>query len=105
MLESRRSFRPTKLLIAVSLCCGSVLTVPSPAFACQAGEAGCVLPVGRTAPPPPPPAPAPVVTPTVYEEGGGGIPWLPILLGLAALAAIIYVLTKDNNDDEAPISP
>ena len=106
MLDSRRSFRPTKLLIAMSLCCGSVLAAPTPAAAaCQAGDAGCVLPVGRTAPPPPPPAteaPPPSTAP-IYEEEGGGISWLLIALGLAALAAAIYFLVI--NDDDEPESP
>jgi hypothetical protein len=105
MLDSRRSFRPTKLLVAVSLCCGSVLAAPTPAAAaCQAGDAGCVLPVGRTAPPPPPAtqAPPPSTAP-IYEEDGGGINWLLIALGLAALAAAIYFLVI--NDDDEPDSP
>ena len=104
MLDSRRSFRPTKLLIAVSLCCGSVLAAPTPAAAaCQAGDAGCVLPVGRTAPPPPPPVTTEAPPPAVYEDEGGGISWLLIALGLAALAAAIYFLVID--DDDEPDSP
>jgi len=104
MLDSRRSFRPTKLLIAMSLCCGSVLAAPTPAAAaCQAGDAGCVLPVGRTAPPPPPPATEAPSTAPIYEEEGGGISWLLIALGLAALAAAIYFLVID--DDDEPESP
>ena len=104
MLDSRRSFRPTKLLIAMSLCCGSVLVAPTPAAAaCQAGDAGCVLPVGRTAPPPPPPATEAPSTAPIYEEEGGGISWLLIALGLAALAAAIYFLVID--DDDEPESP
>jgi hypothetical protein len=104
MLDSRRSFRPTKLLIAVSLCCGSVLAAPTPAAAaCQAGDTGCVLPVGRTAPPPPPPQASTPSTAPIYEEEGGGISWLLIALGLAALAAAIYFLVI--NDDDEPESP
>ena len=105
MLDSRRSFMPTKLLIAVSLCCGSVLAAPTPAAAaCQAGDAGCVLPVGRTAPPPPPPATTEAPPPApIYEEEGGGISWLIIALGLAALAAAIFFLV--DNDDDEPTSP
>ena len=101
MLDTRK-FRPAKLMVALSLCCASVLSVPTPAAAaCQAGDAGCLLPVGRAAPPaPPPPAAAP---PIVEEEGGGGIGWLPILLGLAALGAAIFFLVDDNNDN--PTSP
>jgi len=101
MFDTRR-FRPAKLMVALSLCCASLVSVPTPAAAaCQAGDAGCVLPVGRAAPAPPPP---PQAAPPVYEEeGGGGIGWLPIVLGLAALGALIYFLVID--DDDNPVSP
>ena len=104
MLDSRHSFRPTKLLVALSLCCGSVLAAPTPAAAaCQAGDAGCVLPVGRTAPPPPPPVTTEAPPPApIYEEEGGGISWLLIALGLAALAAAAYFLFINDDEPESP---
>ena len=101
MLDARK-FRPAKLMVALSLCCASVLSVPTPAAAPgHAGDAGGQLPGGRAAPPAPPP---PAAAPPVYEEeGGGGIGWLPILLGLAALGAAIFFLV--DNDDDNPTSP
>jgi hypothetical protein len=104
MPNKQRRYRPTSLLVGVSLCLSAVLATPVPAAAaaCQAGDAGCVLPVGGT-----PPAPAPTVvdrTPVIVDvdEGGGGIGWLPILLGLAALAALYFFVI---DDDEEEISP
>jgi hypothetical protein len=100
MLDTRK-FRPAKLMVALSLCFASVLSVPTPAAAaCQAGDAGCLLPIGRAAPPAPPP---PAAAPPVYEEEHHGIGWLPILLGLAALGAAIFFLV--DNDDEDSVSP
>src|SRR5829696_3212958 len=47
MLLVKPGYSPTKLLVAASICCASLVSVPTPAFAaCQAGQAGCVLPVG-----------------------------------------------------------
>jgi hypothetical protein len=79
------------------------------AVAAQAAPApGCVLPV-TDAPPPAPvtaaPPPAPVVEPVAT---GGGIGILPLLLGLAAIAAAAALLLKgDNGNDQitVPISP
>lgn len=104
MSVTRNRFRPTGLLVGVSLSLASIVSMPAPAAAaCQAGETGCVLPVGTS--------PPPVVTPTtsapvyVDDEGGGGIGLLPILIGLAALGALLYFLVLNDDDDEAPISP
>jgi hypothetical protein len=102
MLLAKPGFSPTKLLVAVSIGCASVMSVPTPAAAaCQAGDNGCVLPVGRT-------APAPVAQPTttttpIYEDDGGGKSWLPIILGVLALGALAYFLIFDDDDD--PESP
>jgi hypothetical protein len=98
-LFSRPSLSPTRLLIAASLSTASVFGVAAPASAaCQAGDNGCVLPIG---------IPAPVeAAPVILEEGGGGgIGLLPILLGLAALAALLWLLLDDDDDDEVPITP
>ena len=38
------------------------------------------------------------------DDGGGGIGWLPILLGLAALAALYFFVIDDDDGDEV-ISP
>ncbi|MGZ8997387.1 MAG: hypothetical protein ACXW2T_00885 [Allosphingosinicella sp.] len=105
MLKKQSRYRPTGLLVGVSLCVSSILVAPGPAAAaaCQSGQAGCVLPVGSA-----PPTPAPVQTSTapvyVDEDGGGGIGWLPILLGIAALAAVYFLFIKNDNNDGA-ISP
>jgi hypothetical protein len=87
------------MLIAASLSTASVFGVAAPASAaCQAGDSGCVLPIGV-------PAPVAEAPPVILEEGGGGgIGLLPILLGLAALAALLWLLL-DDDDEEAPISP
>ncbi len=70
---------------------------------CAQGS-GCVLPLkappAPPAPPPPPPpvaaAPAPVAP--VVEEAGG-FNFLPILLGLAAIGAAVFVIADDDDDD------
>lgn len=98
-LFTQPSFSPTRMLIAVSLSTASVVAVATPASAaaCQAGAAGCVLPVGA-------PAPVADVPPAIIDEGGGGIGLLPILIGLAALAGLLWLLL-DDDDEEEPISP
>lgn len=93
------SLSPTRILVALSICVGSTLSVPSPAAACQAGPA-CVLPVRDPPPAPPPPPPS---SPVIDDDGGFGF-W-PFLLGLAALAALLLLLSGGGDGDEAPISP
>ena len=91
-----------KLLVAAAICCASLVSVPTPAAACQAGEAGCVLPVGEA-------APLSVTQPTttttapVYEEEGGGKSWLPIAIGILVAGALLWFLVLDDDDD--PDSP
>ncbi len=74
---------------------------------CSQGS-GCVLPLKTPpppppaptpTPPPPPPAPAPVV------EEAGGFNFLPILLGLAGIAAAVFVIADDDDDDDEVVSP
>ena len=104
MPKKQSRYRPTSLLVGASLCLSAVFATPVPAAAaaCQPGTAGCVLPVGsQPQAPTPPPARTPVVVDV--DEGGGGIGWLPILLGVAALAAL-YFLVIDDDDGDA-ISP
>ncbi len=83
---------------------GTILSYVSSLCSQQAG--GCILPLPNAAPPPPPPAPtpAPVVqapTPPPPPQASGGFPFLPILLGLAAIGGGILLL--DDGDDD-PIS-
>lgn len=95
----KSSLTPTKILLSLSICVGSTFSLPSSAAACQAGNPACVLPVRDPAPPPPMSEPGPVID----DDGGFGF-W-PFLLGLAALAALIYLLSDGGDGDEAPISP
>ena len=102
MLFLKPSFSPTKLLVAASICLASLVSVPTPAAAaCQAGEAGCVLPVGEAAPLSV--AQPRTETPPVYEDDDGGIGWLPIALGILAAGALLWFLVLDDDDD--PDSP
>jgi hypothetical protein len=77
--------------------------------AAQAGAApGCVLPAVDAPPPPPvteaaappPVAAAPIVT-------SAGVPFVPLLLGLAAVAAFAAIILDNDEDGEIvlPISP
>ncbi len=101
MLFVKPGFSPTRLLVAASICCASVLSMPAPAAAaCQAGEAGCVLPVGTAAPLST--APAVQTTEPIYEDDGDGKSWLPIILGVLALGALAYFLIFDDDDPESP---
>ena len=91
----------TKIMVSISLCLGSTVTFSSSAAACQAGAPGCVLPVRDPAPPPPPP---PGAGPILEDGGGFGI-W-PFIIGLAALAALLYLLLSDGGDEDGPpVSP
>ena len=88
-------------MLGVALCWAS--TTAAVANVCQPGQAGCVLPVGVT------PPPVVVQTPTPVEPVGEiieseGIPWLPILLGLAALGLGAYFLLNDDDEGDV-ISP
>lgn len=94
------SLTPTKILLSLSICVSSMVSLPSPAAACQAGNPACVLPVRDPPPAAPPPSSAPA--PVIDDDGGFGF-W-PFLIGLAALAALIFLLAN-GDDDEAPISP
>ena len=108
MPKKQSRYRPTSLLVGVSLCMASLLSTPVPAAAaaCQPGEAGCVLPVGTT--PPPVVTTTETTTPVFTDvDDGGGMGWLlPLLLGAAALAALYFlVIDDDGDDDDVPISP
>jgi hypothetical protein len=100
----------TAALVSVALCFSSTsaIAAAAPAAACQAGQPGCVLPVGEAAPPPvqvqtpPPVQTGPYVAP---EVGGGGIGLFPILLGLAALAALYYFVIRNDDDDDDVVTP
>jgi hypothetical protein len=94
---------------AVCAAGASAAAAAGTAVAAQVGAApGCVLPVVDAPPPPPvteavPPPPvaaAPIVT-------GAGISIIPLLLGLAAVAAFAALALDDDEDGEIvlPISP
>ena len=75
--------------------------------AAQAAGSGCVLPVAD-APPPPPVVvqDVPIPPPPVETAGGIGISPLVLALGALALAGLIYIIVKGDNDDEgSPLSP
>lgn len=91
-----------------AVCAGSTATVSAAAAAAAAaqGPAGCVLPV--TAPPPPPVAQAAPPPPIAGAAAPKSFGVLPILLGLAALAAVIALIASSGNDrggDVTPVSP
>jgi hypothetical protein len=104
MLLVKPGYSPTRLLVAASICCASLVSVPTPAAAaCQAGQSGCVLPAGGTATMSTVQTPPPTTTAPVYEDDGGGKSWLPIILGVLALGALAYFLIFDDDDDsESP---
>ena len=91
---------------------GSAAAAAGTAAAAQAGAApGCVLPAVDAPPPvavesaPPPVA---VVEPVAATSGGIGV--LPLLLGLAAIAAAVALLGKGSGSDDngeiiVPVSP
>ena len=104
MLLMKPGYSPTKLLVATSLCCASVLSVPTPAAAaCQAGQAGCVIPVGEAAPLS---TTTTTTTTPVYDDDVDGKNWLPIILGVLGLVALAYLLDLPPFfDDDEPDSP
>jgi hypothetical protein len=73
------------------------------AAAAQGTASGCVLPV--TDPPPPPPIATAVPPPPIEEVGGVGISPLVLALGALALAGLIYLIVKDDDDEGSPLSP
>jgi hypothetical protein len=102
MPMNKGRFSPTRLLVGISLCVGSVASFPMPAAAaCQAGEPGCVLPVDRAPPFVQRTTPPPVV---VDERGGFGLGWIALLAALAAIAALL-LFVLDDDDDDVPVSP
>lgn len=103
MLVMKPSFSPTKLLVAVSISCASVMTLPTSASAaCQPGQAGCVLPVGEAAPLSPTPTAPPPAAPVYEDEGGKSIGWLPIVLGILALGGLALLLLDDDDEPDSP---
>jgi len=62
---------------------------------CQ--DPGCVLPVSKPAPPP-----APSAAPVVEEAKEGGFPILGALLGAAAIAGGIILLTDGDDEPNSP---
>lgn len=98
-----------KIMLAASLAASPTMTT---AQACQG--TGCVLPLQAPAPPPPapvytpPPAPPAAPVEVIPEEvASKGLGILPFVIGAALIAAILYfVLDNDDDDDvEVPESP
>ncbi len=77
-------------------------TMAASTAAAQGARPGCVLPI--TAPVAPPPVVGQTILPPV-ASGGFGIGPLPLLLGLAAIAALAVLLLDDDDDDLLPLSP
>jgi 2-oxoglutarate dehydrogenase E2 component (dihydrolipoamide succinyltransferase) len=89
-----------------ALCAGAAAAAAN--SSAQAGVPGCVLPLVDAAPAPVAAAPAPVAAPIAPVAAARGIGFLPILLGLATLAAGIALLAgsgKDNPINPPPVSP
>ncbi len=95
----KSSLSPTKILVALSISFGSAVSVPLPAAACQAGNPACVLPVRD------PPVAAPSAEPGPMVDDDGGFGFWPFLIGLAALAALILLLSGGGDEDAPPVSP
>lgn len=87
-----------------ALCAGSAAAAAAAATTAQAPAAGCVLPI-TGAPPPTPVTTSAVVPPPPPPGKSLGI-W-PILLGLAAIAALAALVLGggDGNGDITPVSP
>lgn len=88
-----------------SLCAAGAAAATQGTAVAQAAGQGCVLPVMDAAPPPvvhhtPAPAPLPAATPA-------GIGIWPLLLGLAAVTAVVFLIIRRDGDRErlTPISP
>ena len=94
---------------AGAVCAGGAQSTSAAVAAGQAmaaGAGGCVLPVPEAAAPPPPPVAAPPPPPPI--EGPSGFNVLPLLLGLAAVAAVIAVVALGHHHgsgDLTPVSP
>ena len=79
----------------------STLSKAQPTMKCQ-GQDGCVLPLPAEV------APAPAAEPVVAAEPAApvaeaqGFPILPVLLGVAALGALIALLAGGEDDDVPP---
>ena len=91
-----------------AVCAGSTAATAAATAAAQAAAPGCVLPV--TAPPPPPPIAETVPPPPPVVEAAApkSIGTLPLLLGLAAIIAVIALIISSNdngNENPTPISP
>ncbi len=91
-----------------AVCAGSTAATAAGTAGAQAAAPGCVLPLTAAPPPPavapPPPPPPPVVEAAAPKSIGV---W-PILLGLAALAAIAALIISHNdngNGNVVPVSP
>ena len=80
--------------------CGSTAAAAS-SSAAQAAGPGCVLPV-VDAPPPVVPTTEPIAAVAPVERG---FSVLPLLLGLAGVAAIAALLLSGNGDDDINIEP
>jgi hypothetical protein len=91
-----------------AVCAGSTAATAAATAAAQAAAPGCVLPI--TAPPPPPPVAeaVPPPPPVVETAAPKSIGTLPLLLGLAAIIAVIALIISNNdngNGNPTPVSP
>ncbi len=98
MMSSRLLRGATAVVATMTMAFGSTA---ASAATCQAGTAGCLLPLAA-----PPPVAAPVEAAPVAAEAatGGGIGALAIIAGLAVAGLIAYLII-DGNDDDDPDSP
>ncbi|HEV2748055.1 MAG TPA: hypothetical protein VGW34_12250 [Allosphingosinicella sp.] len=90
--------RITGALVAAAICVSSTSVQAASAAACQAGQTNCVLPVTDPAEAVAPPADTGVVVETEAETKTIG--WLPIALGLALLAILVFVVLDGGDDEE-----
>jgi hypothetical protein len=89
---------------AGAVCAGATgATVAASQAAVAGAPAGCVLPVPEAAAPPPAPEAAPLPPPPV--EAGAGFNVLPLLLGLAAVAAVIAVVALGHHHGSGNLQP